>query len=123
MSLEVKSLDFPREFPHLEPMPIYEYHCHQCGKNHERIQKFSDPPIEKCPDCGGCVTKKVSLSAFQLKGGGWYKDGYASEKPKTEKPEEKKEVKKETPTETSKKESKESKESKPVKESSSSNEG
>ncbi len=62
-------------------MPIYEYHCLSCKKDHEIIQKFSDPPLAICPACGGKLEKKLSLSSFQLKGGGWYKEGYASTPP------------------------------------------
>lgn len=65
-------------------MPIYEYHCAACKKDHEIIQKFSDPPLTICPACGGKLEKKLSLSAFQLKGSGWYKDGYATPAPKKE---------------------------------------
>ena len=62
-------------------MPIYEYSCQECGKDFEEIQKFSDPPIELCPCCGSLEAKrKVSVSAFHLKGGGWYKDGYGDKK-------------------------------------------
>ena len=28
------------------------------------------------------MKKKLSLTSFQLKGGGWYKDGYANQKKK-----------------------------------------
>jgi putative FmdB family regulatory protein len=58
-------------------MPIYEYVCSSCGKEFEAIQKFSDDPLTVC-SCGesGSVERKLSLSAFQLKGGGWYKDLY-----------------------------------------------
>lgn len=65
-------------------MPIYEYQCQKCRKDHEIIQKLSDPPLTICPACGGELKKKLSLSAFQLKGGGWYKDGYATPAPKKE---------------------------------------
>lgn len=65
-------------------MPIYEYQCQACRKDHEIIQKLSDPPLAICPACGGELKKKLSLSAFQLKGGGWYKDGYATPAPKKE---------------------------------------
>ena len=34
-------------------MPLYEYQCDACGHRFEVIQKFSDPPIETCPKCGG----------------------------------------------------------------------
>ena len=60
-------------------MPIYEYGCQQCGHDFEEMQKFSDPPVERCPECGSLEAhRKVSVSAFHLKGGGWYKDGYGS---------------------------------------------
>lgn len=57
-------------------MPIYEYRCDKCSKTHEIIQKFSDAPITQCPECGGPVTKQMSLAAFHLKGGGWYQTDY-----------------------------------------------
>ena len=60
-------------------MPIYEYDCQHCGHDFEEVQRFSDPPVERCPECGNLSAKrKVSISAFHLKGGGWYKDGYGS---------------------------------------------
>ena len=62
-------------------MPIYEYHCRNCKKDYEIIQKFSDKPLQICPSCGGKLKKKISLSGFQLKGEGWFKDGYSSKKP------------------------------------------
>jgi putative FmdB family regulatory protein len=62
-------------------MPIYAYQCTQCGKDEEYIQKFSDPPMEKCEHCGGPLRRLVTSAAFHLKGGGWYKDLYASSKP------------------------------------------
>jgi putative FmdB family regulatory protein len=58
-------------------MPIYEYECPSCGHEFEKIQKFSDPELKKCPECGQRIRKKISASAFMLKGGGWYADGYA----------------------------------------------
>ncbi len=62
-------------------MPIYAYQCTKCGKDEEYIQKFSDPPMEKCEHCGGSLRRLVTSAAFHLKGGGWYKDLYASSKP------------------------------------------
>ena len=61
-------------------MPIYAYHCTHCGRDEEYIQKFSDPPMETCEHCGGSLQRKVTTAAFHLKGGGWYKDLYASSK-------------------------------------------
>ena len=98
-------------------MPIYEYGCQQCGYDFEEMQKFSDPPIESCPECGSLEAKrKVSVSAFHLKGGGWYKDGYGVKaaddaKSKTN-DSEKKEAKKEDSKKETKSESTSNKESK-----------
>ncbi|HHN74812.1 MAG TPA: zinc ribbon domain-containing protein [Acidobacteria bacterium] len=61
-------------------MPIYEYQCQNCGHEFEKIQKFSDRPVRRCPECGGKTEKLISRSAFVLKGGGWYADGYAGGK-------------------------------------------
>ena len=60
-------------------MPIYEYLCTSCGYQFEEVQKFSEPSLEECPDCGNnSAQRQVSMSSFHLKGGGWYKDGYSS---------------------------------------------
>jgi putative FmdB family regulatory protein len=58
-------------------MPLYEYQCDACAHRFERIQKFSDPPIETCPSCGGTVKKLLSSPAIQFKGSGWYITDYA----------------------------------------------
>lgn len=60
------------------PMPLYEYQCQGCGKHLEIMQKMSEPPKKKCPECGGKLEKLISASGFQLKGSGWYKTDYAS---------------------------------------------
>ena len=57
-------------------MPIYEYKCKECDKIYEVMQGFEDEPLEKCEKCGGLLEKILSKSNFQLKGDGWYKDGY-----------------------------------------------
>ena len=59
-------------------MPLYAYRCDKCGNEEEHIQRFSDKPIKKCEACGGPTKKVIGASAFHLKGGGWYADGYAS---------------------------------------------
>lgn len=59
-------------------MPVYEYECKECNKVFEVQQKIMDKPLTQCPDCSGKVTKLMSMSSFQLKGGGWYADGYSS---------------------------------------------
>lgn len=57
-------------------MPIYEYRCAKCGHTLEAIQKIDDRPLSKCPECSGKLEKLVSRAAFQLKGGGWFSEGY-----------------------------------------------
>lgn len=58
-------------------MPLYEYQCKKCGHRFEKIQKFSDKPIKKCPECGGVVEQTISAPAVQFKGSGWYVTDYA----------------------------------------------
>ena len=58
-------------------MPLYEYECDACTRRFERIQKFSDPPVDICPFCGGTVKRLVSSPAIQFKGSGWYITDYA----------------------------------------------
>lgn len=62
-------------------MPMYAYRCTKCGSEEEHIQRFSDPPKATCDACGAPLERLLSPTAFHLKGGGWYKDGYASSKP------------------------------------------
>jgi len=65
-------------------MPIYEYECQACGHRFEEWQKMSDEPVKVCPRCKKRKLEKlISHTSFQLKGGGWYSDLYASQKPGT----------------------------------------
>ncbi|MBK8314699.1 MAG: zinc ribbon domain-containing protein [Acidobacteria bacterium] len=66
-------------------MPIYEYVCQKCGHHLEIMQKMSDKPLNKCPECKGKLEKIFSQTSFQLKGSGWYVTDYSSSK-KTDKP-------------------------------------
>jgi putative FmdB family regulatory protein len=58
-------------------MPLYEYECKKCHHRFEKIRKFSDPPMKKCPECGGPVEQLLSAPAVQFKGSGWYVTDYA----------------------------------------------
>ncbi len=71
-------------------MPVYEYECPACEKVIEVQQRMVDAPLSQCPECGGSVTKIMSRSSFQLKGGGWYADGYSSAQPENTKKTDKK---------------------------------
>jgi len=60
-------------------MPIYEYQCQVCGHHVEALQKVSDAPLRKCPECGKSKLKKLlSAPSFRLKGGGWYETDFKS---------------------------------------------
>lgn len=59
-------------------MPIYEYECKKCEKVFEVQQRMSEDALSQCPECEGEVKKLISSNSFQLKGGGWYADGYSS---------------------------------------------
>lgn len=61
-------------------MPLYEYRCEDCGLTFEVRQKFSDEPLSTCRYCGGEAKKMISQTAFALKGGGWYEQGYSEGK-------------------------------------------
>jgi putative FmdB family regulatory protein len=58
-------------------MPLYEYQCKKCKHRFEKIQKFSDRMLKKCPECGGPIEQMVSAPAVQFKGSGWYVTDYA----------------------------------------------
>ncbi|HEX3914546.1 MAG TPA: zinc ribbon domain-containing protein [Steroidobacteraceae bacterium] len=58
-------------------MPFYEYQCKNCGHELEAMQKVSDAPLKKCPDCGKAQLKRLmSAPVFRLKGGGWYETDF-----------------------------------------------
>ena len=58
-------------------MPLYEYECQACHHRFEKIQRFSDPLVKKCPACGKNKVKKLlSSPAIQFKGTGWYITDY-----------------------------------------------
>jgi putative FmdB family regulatory protein len=83
-------------------MPIYEYRCTKCGE-FEKMQRITDPPLERCPKCRRKVAKLISSTSFQLKGSGWYVTDYARQgkgTEKTDKPEKATESNKESKTES-----------------------
>lgn len=60
-------------------MPIYEYECKACGHHLEALQKLSDAPLKKCPECGKpALYKLMSAAGFRLKGAGWYETDFKS---------------------------------------------
>lgn len=59
-------------------MPVYEFEC-KCGHVFEELVRMNTKTSE-CPHCKGKAKKIMSTCTFELKGGGWYADGYASKK-------------------------------------------
>ncbi len=53
-------------------MPTYTYRCSNCGVSFDRIQKFTDKPLTRCPECKGKVNRVPQASAVVFKGSGWY---------------------------------------------------
>lgn len=49
-------------------MPIYEYHCSDCGDDFEKLVRFSDPTTNSpvCPSCQSENTRKrlSTIAAF-----------------------------------------------------------
>jgi putative FmdB family regulatory protein len=62
-------------------MPFYEYQCKSCGHDLEAMQKISDPPLKKCPQCGKSQLQRLmSAPVFRLKGGGWYETDFKGDR-------------------------------------------
>ena len=95
-------------------MPLYAYRCSKCGKNFEKIQKPSNKPRARCPECGGSGKRLITSAAIRFKGTGWYVTDYADKKTP---PGGKDEKEKGSGKDPAGKESKSEKESKPEKES------
>jgi len=53
-------------------MPIYSYKCDKCGTRFERLQKFTDKPLTRCPECQGPVKRLFQPPGIVFKGSGWY---------------------------------------------------
>ena len=60
-------------------MPTYEYICAE-GHAFERLQKMSDRPLNKCPECGARAERKISGgSGLIFKGSGFYITDYGKD--------------------------------------------
>jgi putative FmdB family regulatory protein len=54
-------------------MPTYQYACPDCGAEFEKVQKFSDNPIKKCPTCGKTkVHRVINRISVAFRGSGFY---------------------------------------------------
>lgn len=41
-------------------MPLYEYHCRECGRVTEALQSIRDPDPVECARCGGSLDRLIS---------------------------------------------------------------
>jgi len=62
-------------------MPLYEYRCPACDRVFEELRRAGDETEASCPDCGRPSPRVVSLSAFALKGSGFYATDYTNRRP------------------------------------------
>ena len=64
-------------------MPIYEYRCAACGHEMDALEKMSEAPLRKCPECGKLKLQRlVSAPQFRLKGAGWYETDFKGDSEK-----------------------------------------
>ena len=59
-------------------MPVYEFECTQGHVTEELVAMGTKHT--KCAKCSKKAKKIISPCSFELKGGGWYADGYSSKK-------------------------------------------
>ena len=76
----IKFISFSPMIDEVTCMPVYEFEC-SCGEVTEELTKMDTRSIA-CPKCGNKAKKIISACSFELKGGGWYADGYSSTRSK-----------------------------------------
>lgn len=63
-------------------MPFYDYRCQEC--KHEEIDvkrnMNENVSIYTCTQCGAEMHQIFRVFGFELKGKGWFKDGYSAPK-------------------------------------------
>jgi putative FmdB family regulatory protein len=60
-------------------MPVYTYQCENCGVRFDQQQKFSDPPLTRCPECSKKSLRKVYMPVgIVFKGSGFYATDHKS---------------------------------------------
>jgi putative FmdB family regulatory protein len=58
-------------------MPTYEYECTRCDHRFEAMQKMSEAPLDRCPECGSAVRRLIGTgSGIIFKGTGFYETDY-----------------------------------------------
>jgi putative FmdB family regulatory protein len=60
-------------------MPVYTYHCDNCGIQFDATQKFTDSHLTVCPECGKKTLRKVFTPVgIVFKGSGFYATDHRS---------------------------------------------
>ncbi|MEP6485622.1 MAG: zinc ribbon domain-containing protein [Rudaea sp.] len=64
-------------------MPIYEYAaigtgCAHCQGRFDVLQKMRDDPVSVCPECGGTVTRVISVPSVASSGSHLLKEDHFS---------------------------------------------
>lgn len=61
-------------------MPTYEYKCTKCKHQFEAVQKMTDNPLSRCPECRCKVKRLIGAGAGVIfKGSGFYETDYRSD--------------------------------------------
>ena len=61
-------------------MPTYEYKCTKCNHQFEAVQKMTDNPLSRCPECRCKVKRLIGAGAgIIFKGSGFYETDYRSD--------------------------------------------
>jgi putative FmdB family regulatory protein len=64
-------------------MPVYEFECSD-GHVTEKLVSMGKKHT-RCAKCNKVAKKILSPCSFELKGSGWYADGYSSKRPGSDK--------------------------------------
>ena len=61
-------------------MPTYEYKCTKCNHQFEAVQKMTDNPLTRCPECRCKIKRLIGAGAGVIfKGSGFYTTDYRSD--------------------------------------------
>lgn len=64
-------------------MPIYAYfptgdaHCTFCARGFDRLQRLADAPLERCPECGADIARRISAPNMAIGGKHLLKERHA----------------------------------------------
>jgi putative FmdB family regulatory protein len=63
-------------------MPTYEYHCSACGHKLEQMQKITEAPLLRCPECNQDTLRRGPGGGIGLSftGSGFYITDYKQSK-------------------------------------------